>query len=414
LKAEIIAVGSELLRPGRRDTNGDWLTERLQRHGLEVTGRALVGDDVARLETAIRRAAAAADLVLLTGGLGPTEDDRTRDAVAAAVGAPLVRDPAMVEHIRGLFESRGLPFRSHQAKQAEKPEAARWIDNALGSAPGMLCTIDDALVVALPGVPAEMQPMFETVVVPWIRTRAPSALVRRSLKLAGRMESTVDRAIRDLYDTPELELTILAGGEGIEIQLLARGATDEEARRTAAAVEREIRDRFPEDLYGVDDETLAEVVGRELRRAGRTLSVAESCTAGLLGGAVTAVPGSSGWFRGGLLVYHDDLKRTLAGVPAETLASHGAVSEPVARALAEGVRERCGADMGLGITGIAGPGGGSAEKPVGTVHVALADGSLTEHWGVRLVGDRALIRRRAVVFALDRVRRRLRAERNGS
>jgi competence/damage-inducible protein CinA-like protein len=348
----------------------------------------------------------AGDLVILTGGLGPTEDDRTREALARALGRPLERDAEREERLRAMFESRGRTFRPMQARQTEKPRGAEWVDNPLGTAPGVLCRRAGRLVIALPGVPAEMRRMFEDSVAPLASARAMGALARRALKIGGRLEASVDEQLRDLYGTRGVDVTILAGHEGIELQLAAHGADAEHARLALDALEREIADRLGDDLYGKDDETLPVAVGRALTAAGLSVATAESCTAGLLAAALTEVPGSSAWFRGGVVPYADDLKPVLADVPVEVVARSGAVSEDVARALAEGVRRRTGASLGVGITGIAGPGGGSADKPVGLVHVAIAGPARTDHWRLLHVGDRALIRRRSVSFALDRLRRR--------
>jgi nicotinamide-nucleotide amidase len=406
--AELIAVGSELLRFGRSDTNGDWITERLQRLGVEVVGRSLVGDDHARTAAAIRAGLATADLVVLTGGLGPTEDDRARAAIADALGVPLERDEMRVARLRRFFEDRGREFKPEQSRQADRPVGAEWIENDLGIAPGILARRNGRTIVALPGVPAEMKRMFTARVAPLLAGSLQGALARRLLKIGGRFESSVDAQVRDLYDTPGVEVTILTGREGIELHLLARGGRAGEARERLEALDRRFADRLGVDLYGRDDETLGAVTGHLLVGAGATVATAESCTAGLLAATMTDVPGSSSWFRGGLVVYSNDLKVSLAGVDPGLIEAEGAVSEGVARALASGARSRCGADYGVGITGIAGPGGGTPDKPVGRVHVALADPvGQTDHWQLQQIGGRELVRRRTVVFALDRLRRAL-------
>jgi nicotinamide-nucleotide amidase len=408
MNAKLIAVGSELLRFGRQDSNGDWITERLQRLGVEVVGRTSVGDDEARLATEIEAAIGSADLVVLTGGLGPTEDDRTRAALARAMGLELVRDDRRVALLRAFFDRRGKAFHAEQAKQADRPVGSEWIDNPLGIAPGIVCRPGGRLLIALPGVPAEMKRMFDDGVVPLIGPSEGGGLARRVLKVGGRFESSVDAQVRDLYGTPGVEVTILTGREGIELHLLAEGDDAGEARSRVEALDGELSARLGVDLYGRDDETLAEVTGRMLGRHGATVATAESCTAGLLAATLTDVAGSSRWFRGGLVVYSDDLKVSLAGVAPGMLAAHGAVSEEVARSLAQGARHRCGADYGIGITGIAGPGGGTEDKPVGLVHVALAEGDRpTEGWRLQQIGGRELVRRRTVVFAMDRLRRAL-------
>jgi len=339
--------------------------------------------------------------------LGPTEDDRTREALALALDAPLTRDRVMAERIAALFAAHGRVAGPRQARQADRPYGMAWIDNPLGSAPGMLLERDSGLLAALPGIPAEMRAMFDASVAPGLAARSRGALARTTLRIAGRPESFVEDLLRDLYDREGTETTILASSGSVELVLTARGTDAAEARARCEALAGAMRARLGIDVYGADDESLAVVVSRLLVARGATVALAESCTGGLLGAALTDVPGSSAWFRGGLLCYANDLKTSLAGVPDEMLRAHGAVSEPVARALAAGARSVCSADFGLGVTGVAGPAGGTADKPVGTVHVALADAG--EGRAVRLdwPGDRALIRRRAVTVALDLLRRRL-------
>jgi len=408
MKANLIAVGSELLRFGRHDSNGDWITERLQRLGVEVVGRTLVGDDHSRTVAAIEAAVASADVVVLTGGLGPTEDDRTRGALAQALGLPLERDDGRVARLRRFFDRRGKAFDPEQAKQADRPAGTEWIENELGIAPGILYRPGDGLLISLPGVPAEMKRMFEKSVAPLIANSSAGGLARRVLKVGGRFESSVDAQVRDLYGTVGVEVTILTGKEGIELHLLAEGVDTDEAKSRLDDLDRELAGRLGADLYGRDDETLAEVTGRLLVEGDATLATAESCTAGLLAARITDVAGSSCWFRGGLVVYSDDLKVSLAGIDREILEASGAVSEEVACALAHAARRRCGADYGIGITGIAGPGGATEGKPVGLVHVAVAeDEHRAEHWRLQQIGGRELVRRRTVVFALDRLRRAL-------
>jgi nicotinamide-nucleotide amidase len=407
MNAVVVAIGSELLGPGRRDTNGEWLIGRLFDLGIETSWRAAIGDDAPRIARVVRAALHDAGVVLLTGGLGPTEDDRTREAVALALDAPLTRDPAMADRIVALFAARGRLAGPRQARQADRPYGMAWIDNPLGSAPGMLLERDSGLLAALPGIPAEMRAMFDASVAPGLAARSRGALARTTLRIAGRPESFVEDLLRDLYDREGTETTILASSGSVELVLTARGTDAAEARARCEALAGAMRARLGIDVYGADDESLAVVVSRLLVARGATVALAESCTGGLLGAALTDVPGSSAWFRGGLLCYANDLKTSLAGVPDEMLRAHGAVSEPVARALAAGARSVCSADFGLGVTGVAGPAGGTADKPVGTVHVALADAG--EGRAVRLdwPGDRALIRRRAVTVALDLLRRRL-------
>jgi len=407
VRAALLAIGSELVHAGRADTNGDWLRERFLRAGMPVAMRVSVEDDEDAIAAALAAATAACEIVVLTGGLGPTDDDRTRAAVARALDAPLERDERVVDEIRRRFESRGRRFSAHQARQADRPCGAVWLPNPLGTAPGFRVERGSTTVFALPGVPAEMRAMYEHGVAPFLRALGPGALARRTFKIGGRLESSVDRQIHDLYAWPGVTVTILAGIPGIELHVGIAGRDADDARAGLERVEREIRARLGEDLYGVDDDTLEEVVGRGLLAARRTVATAESCTAGAIGAALTAVPGSSAWFRGGLIVYDDALKIGLAGVDPATLARHGAVSGEVAVELADGARRRCGSDVGIGVTGIAGPGGGSADKPVGLVHLAIADPDGVHAEAFRFPGDRAAVRGRTVAWALERLRRRL-------
>ena len=368
-----------------------------------------IGDvpNICGREDLIREALARCGVVILTGGLGPTDDDRTREAVARALEAPLERDDAEVARLRALFESRGRPFSEHQARQACRPRGAAWIANAMGTAPGFRVASGASLIAAFPGVPAEMRAMFERDLAPVLARVARGGLARRTLKIAGRLESSVDRAIADLYALPGVTITILAGLAGIELHVLVEDRDAGRARERLEDIDREIAGRFGLDLFGRDDETLAAVVGLGLRSAGANVAVAESCTAGLLAAALTSVPGSSAWFRGGLLVYDDDLKVRLAGVSTDTLAARGAVSAEVAAELAAGARERCAAGFGVGVTGIAGPEGARPDKPVGTVYVAVADRDGVLGKAAWMPGDRAMVRGRTVTLALDTLRRRL-------
>lgn len=407
MRSAILAIGTELLGPGRPDTNATWIAERLERLGAEVRLRALVADDEEEIAATLVAFASLVDVVVATGGLGPTEDDRTREALALARGVPLERDADRLRTLRELFASRGRTLLPEQERQADRPRGARFLDNPVGSAPGIVLELGGAWVAALPGVPAEMTAMFERSVAPVLAKRAAGTLARRVLHVGGRTESSVDGQLRDLYGKDGVEVTILAASGVIDLILRARGADALQAARRLAPVEEEMTRRLGADLYGVDDETLAGVVGRRLVALSRTVATAESCTGGLLGGELTQVPGSSGWYRGGIVAYANDVKVDAVGVPSALVEEHGAVSEPVARALAASVRERLRADYGVAITGVAGPGGGTAEKPVGLVHHAVADAAGTEHVELRWPGDRALVRRRSVLAALDLLRRRL-------
>lgn len=406
MDAALMAIGTEMLQGGRRDTNSDWLCEELLKAGVRPRLRCTVPDDEAVIESLVRTICPSFDLTILTGGLGPTMDDRTRQAVAVGLGRPLDTDPEMEETIKRWFASRGRHWRTEQAVQAMKPRGGVWLENRIGTAPGFLVG-GEFYLAALPGVPAEMRQMFAGRLLPKLRLEDVKPAARRTFHIGGRTESWVDGLLGDIYQLPGLTVTVLAGAGTIEIQLVSENDATGSAQDILERADREIRGLFGANLYGIDGDTLPEVVGRELSRRGQTLATAESCTAGMIASAVTDVPGSSGWFKGGLVVYDDNLKILLAGVSPGTLEMHGAVSRPVAIELAAGARERCRSDVGLAVTGIAGPSGGMPHKPVGLVHFAISDGDGTYHWSVRFSGDRRLIRERTVAYALDRLRRRL-------
>jgi len=370
---ELVTIGSELLRHGKADTNSDWLIERLQRAGLEVHVRSSVDDDVDRLSAVVAAAVARADAVLLTGGLGPTEDDRTRDALARALDTTLERDEQRERDLEGLYRRYGRKFGALEARQALRPLGAEWIDNPLGSAAGLWIEREGCWLAALPGVPGEMRAMFDADVLPRLARRAPGSLGRRTFKIAGRSEASVDRQLQELFEQPGLDVTVLGGADGLELHVRAEGADAVAVTRLLDEFERQARVSLGADLFGVDDERLAAVVGRLLVERGRCVATAESCTAGLLGARLTEVPGSSAWYRGGLIVYDDRLKQSLAGVAADTLQRHGAVSECVARELAAGARRRCEADIRgrqRGKTGGAGASGDLRERDVSPLGAA--------------------------------------------
>lgn len=406
MNVALVAVGSELLLAGAGEENGEWLTRRIESLGGGVSLRLRVGDDPERIAAAIAAAAASSRLVIVTGGLGPTEDDRTRAGIARATGLPLETDPERSRRLEAWFAARARPCTAEHRRQAERPKGASWIDNPVGSAPGFLVP-GATEIIALPGVPGEMRAMFDASVAGRIRAAATFAIASRTLRTAGVPESEVDRRLEGLHGLEGLETIVLAKPSGVEVILRVRGDGPEATRRRLEGLEAEVARRLGDDLYGVDDDTLPLVVGRRLAARGRTVATAESCTAGLLGGALTDVPGSSAWYRGGVVAYADDLKTSLVGVDPETIRAHGAVSEAVALALATAIRARCGADYGLGVTGVAGPSGGSVEKPVGLVFVALAGPDGADRRELRLSGDRRQVRERSVTAALDLLRRSL-------
>jgi nicotinamide-nucleotide amidase len=409
LTAEIIAIGSELLAPDRTDTNSLWLTEQLNRLGIEVKLKTIVGDDDARLEEAIRDAVRRSKVVIATGGLGPTEDDITRKITARALGRRLLLDEQVLAEIRQRFQSFGVTMPERNSRQAMVIEDAVVLPNPNGTAPGMFIDHHGTAIVLLPGPPREMRPMFEHHVAEKLAGRTGSfCVVRRMLRVAGMGESAVDEKIAPVYtqyDNPVT--TILFNKSEIEIHLTARGRTEKDANDLLDRLSAQIEERLGNAVFSFRGETMEEIVGLKLSLGNYTISVAESCTGGLLAERLTNVPGSSKYFIEGVVTYANEAKTRSLGVESTLLLEHGAVSAPVAEAMAEGVRKRAGTDFGLAITGIAGPGGGTEEKPVGTVFIALASDIKTEHRKLHLPGDRQLVRWRASQAALDLLRRRL-------
>ena len=409
LTAEIIAIGSELLTPDRTDTNSLWLTEKLNGIGVEVKLKTIVGDDDARLEEAIKDALRRSRVVITTGGLGPTEDDITRKIAARAMGRRLLFNEKVLAAISQLFERMGRSMPDINSRQAMVIEGAEVLDNPHGTAPGMYIEHDKCAVVLLPGPPREMRPMFEALVQPKLAAKAGDVrVVRRILRVAGMGESAVDERIAPVYTQyKNPQTTILFNRSEIEIHLTAQAKTEQEAELLLDGLAGQIEERLGDAIFAFRGETMEEVVGLRLAVGGFTLAVAESCTGGLIAQRITEIPGSSVYFMEGVIAYSNDAKIRSLGVDPEVILRHGAVSAPVAEAMAEGIRRRADMDFGLAVTGIAGPGGGTEEKPVGLVFIALADDAHIEHRKLMLPGDRHLIRWRASQAALDLLRRRL-------
>jgi nicotinamide-nucleotide amidase len=409
LTAEIIAIGSELLAPDRSDTNSLWLTEKLNSIGIEVKLKTIVGDDDSRLEEAIRDAVKRSRVVITTGGLGPTEDDITRKVAARALGRRLFLDESVLEEIRKRFQSFGLTMPERNSRQAMVIEGAAVLDNPNGTAPGLLMEHDDTAIALLPGPPREMRPMFENHVQPRLESKAGHLrVVRRVLRVAGIGESAVDERIAPIYTRyTNPQTTILFNKSEIEVQLTARGRTEADAETLLDKVSAELESELGHSIFAFRGEKMEEIVGLRLTVGGYTIAVAESCTGGLIAERLTDVAGSSRYFIEGIVAYANESKTKTLGVEPALLLEHGAVSAPVAEAMAEGIRKRAGTDFGLAVTGIAGPGGGTEEKPVGLVYIALASEVKTEHRKLMLPGDRHLIRWRASQAALDLLRRRL-------
>jgi len=377
MKACILAVGSEMLTPFRVDTNSLFITELLNTIGYDVRLKAVVADDLDELADVISGALAWADLLVLTGGLGPTEDDLTRDAVARVLGVPLDVDERIVDRIRERFARRGMAMPDINRRQGMVPRGAEVLENPNGTAPGLWIQRDKIAIVLLPGPPREMKPMFEAVVRDRLAPHSGTAgLFRRVLKITGRTESDVDAQAQPIYAKwitrrVPISTTILAVLGQIELHLTTAAPSQAEADAALDEAVRELQDALGHAIYSTDGKGLEAVVGDLLRARHMTIAVAESCSGGLLASRLTDVPGSSDYVERGLVTYSNRSKTELLGVREALIAEHGAVSEPVAEAMARAVRERAGTNVGVGITGIAGPGGGTPEKPVGTVCIAV-------------------------------------------
>jgi nicotinamide-nucleotide amidase len=414
-RAAILAVGSELLTPSRIDTNSLFITDQLNRLGIDVVVKMVVGDSREELAHAYGLARSRADLVVLTGGLGPTDDDVTREAVSGVLGRPLRENVALTEQLRARFAARGFTGAMPEInrRQAMVPEGADVLENTRGSAPGLWIDDGTRVTLLLPGPPRELQPMLSGLADTRLRSRASDQpLVRRVLRIAGRIESHVDEILAPLYrewealPTP-VGATILAALGQIELHLSARARPGESADELLTTAAARVFALLGADVFTTSGQTLEQVVGELLVTRDMRIAIAESCTGGLITSRLTDVPGSSRYVDEAVVVYSNTSKSALAGVPADLIAEHGAVSEPVALAMAGGIRSRADADVGVGVTGIAGPGGGSPEKPVGTVAIAATTGAVTRSRVYRFLGEREHVKFQASQAALDMVRRLL-------
>ena len=413
MNAEIIAVGSELLTPHRQDTNSLYLTEKLNDLGVEVRFKCIVGDDVEGLTAAAKLAMRRSDIIIFSGGLGPTEDDLTREAVAEGLGLKVQRDPAVLAKLEERFAKRGMKMSANNAKQADILTSATVMPNPLGTAPGQWIAGkydgEERLLMLLPGPPHELKALFEAECIPRLLARIPPQhIATRTLKMAMMPESQVDARVAPIYKTyTDVQTTILAGAGEIQLQLRCRKDSLAEAEARVAELAEKIEDELGDAIFSRKGETIEQIVSYLLQMRGMTLAVAESCTGGLLAERITSLSGSSRYFLGGAVVYSNELKTQFANVPKAMIDQHGAVSREVAAAMAEGIRKRCLASYGIGITGVAGPSGGTEQKPVGLVYIALAGEEGTQVVERNFPGDRKRIRQFATQQALEMIRRAL-------
>lgn len=411
MRCDVVAIGTELLLGQIVDTNSAWIGQELAAVGIDSLLQTKVGDNQARIVRALRDALAQADAVICCGGLGPTQDDITREAIAELMGVTMERDADMVEHIRGMFRQRGRDMPESNQRQADKPIGARFIPNDRGTAPGLVCEIDGKVLYAVPGVPYEMQSMVQGFIQPDLvrRSGTTAVIASRVLRTWGTSESAIAEMVAprldalDLPGAPPATIAFLASGmEGIKVRVTAKAATHEAVVAVLDEEERQLRAILGDRVFGIDDDNMERVIARQLTAAGLTLAVAESLTGGLVASRLVSVPGASNWFRGGVVSYASQVKFDVLGVPEGPV-----VSAAAAIAMAEGVRDRLRADVGLGVTGVAGP-DEQEGQPVGAVFVGIAlPGRPSEAVALHLPGDRDRVRQYAAISLLDELRRRL-------
>ena len=410
MNAWIVAVGSELLTPFRVDTNSLAITERLNTIGCEIRFKAVVGDDVDALADVLKRGIGAVDLIICTGGLGPTEDDITRDALARVLDVPMDLDEAIAEELKRRFERRGMVMQAINRRQAMVPRGAVVLENSRGTAPGLWIEREGTGIALLPGPPREMKPMLEALVVDRLAPKTSGAgLFRRVLKITGQPESEVDARAQPIYGRwltapVPIATTILAVMGQIELHLSASAKNKADADEALDAAVNELAQHLGPMVYSSDGRGLEVVIGDLLRAKHFSIAVAESCSGGLLSSRLTDVPGSSDYFDRGAVCYSNAAKIDWLGVPEALIAAHGAVSEPVARAMADGMRTRAGSDVAIGITGIAGPGGGTPEKPVGTVSIAVLTPNGDKIRTFQFLGGRDMVKFQSAQAAMNMLR----------
>ena len=409
MKAEIVSTGTELLLGETLNTSAHFLTGKLSSLGIEVDYHTTVGDNPERLEQVLRQAIGRTDLLVTTGGLGPTVDDLTKELVAKVLDLKMELDPSSLEQIKQFFGRRKAPMPLSNEKQAYFPKGSKILPNPIGTAPGAIIEKNGKTVIILPGPPFEMTPMFDNYV--WSELQQniePGAerMSERVLKVFGMGESAIEDVLGDLMSLPNLSMTLLAKRAEMHIRLVARSSkkTSGEIEEVLKRAEEEIRRRLGNKVFGRDQETMIGIVGQLLKNEPLTIATAESCTGGLLSAALTQEPGSSGFYLGGVVSYSNSLKQGLLGVSEENLLKYGAVSEEVAKEMAARIRLKVGSDLAISTTGIAGPDGGSAQKPVGLVYVGLATPEGVQVEKIQLYGERESVRQLTVQAALNRVR----------
>ncbi|MEO7000676.1 MAG: competence/damage-inducible protein A [Ktedonobacterales bacterium] len=402
MRAEILSIGTELLLGHIADTNAAYLAQQLTTLGIDLYYVSQVGDNLERLSETLRRARDRCDLVVMTGGLGPTEDDISREAIAAVLGETPTVDPHLEADLRAFFTERGIVMPERNVKQAWVIPSVMPLDNPVGTAPGWWAERDGKVVVAMPGVPSEMTRMWEHEVVPRLEGLAGAAFFTRILRVAGMGESTVEERLGDLIHSGNPTVATYAKRDGVDVRITAKAASDDAAQAQVAAMEERARTVLGQHVFGVDHETPQSVVHQLLFDRGLTLATMESCTGGLLASLITDVPGSSASFRGGIVSYATEVK-TLSGVPQETIDQYGVISVETARAMAEVVRARLASDLGVGVTGVAGP-DTQEDKPAGTVHIAVASAGCISDTSQRFRGGRIEVKWRAANTALNLIR----------
>jgi nicotinamide-nucleotide amidase len=405
MRAEILTIGSELTSGATVNTNAAFLARRLAEAGLPCQRQTTVGDGRADLARALREALSRCDLLVTTGGLGPTFDDLTMEVIAEVTQRPLVVVPAVAARVRRFYTKHHRKLQQAALRQALLPKGGTALDNPIGTAPGLWLPLPGRLLVALPGVPSEMRAIMDRSVLPHLRRLGQGQVIEtRTLRTVGIVELSIQAALRTIRVPSGIEIGLYPSLRMVDVRLTATGSSARKVRQSLRRVENALRRKLGRTVYGTDEEALEEVIGALLVRHRKTLAVAESCTGGLVSDRLTNVSGSSRYLRGSVVAYHNDLKRSYLGVPAQILARFGAVSAQTAKAMAQGIRRMAGADIGLSITGIAGPTGGTKQKPVGLVYLALSHGRTTRVQRCHFFGDRLSIKMQAAQSALDSLR----------